>query len=215
MSGDGVAEEASSRNLNPSQRRRERERLLMRARLLEAAREIAAGEGWQAVTIRKIADRLEYASPVLYQYFPGKDALLLALMTEGFRTITGQLQEAVRQCADDPDRLLESIAVTYWDFAFTAPELYQAMNGLDGVPFGTVEAPADAQEGFAVARRALEILSERRGRVLDDPEGAVDTLWAYLHGFVSLTMAGRIAGGKEKSRALMLRGLPGLFDAME
>lgn len=213
MSGNGVAKEASSRNL--SHRRRERERLEMRARLLEAAREIAAGEGWQAVTIRKIADRLEYASPVLYQYFPGKDALLLALMAEGFRTVTDQLQEAVRRCSDDPDRLLESIAITYWDFAFTSPELYQAMNGLDGVPFGTVEAPAGAQKGFSVVRRALEDLSERRGRALNDPEGAVDTLWAYLHGFVSLTMAGRIAGGKDNGRALMLRALPGLWQALE
>lgn len=62
---------------------------------------------------------------------------------------------------------------------------------------------------------ALEHLSERRGRVLNDPEGAVDTLWAYLHGFVSLTMTGRIAGGKDRGRALMLRGLPGLFDTLE
>jgi hypothetical protein len=51
--------------------------------------------------------------------------------------------------------------------------------------------------------------------VSGDPEGAVDTLWAYLHGFVSLTMAGRIVGGKDKGRALMLRGLPGLIDALE
>src|SRR5947207_213266 len=128
MSGDSIAKENSPRNPNPSQRRRQRERLLMRARLLEAAREIAAAEGWQAVTIRKIADRLEYASPVLYQYFPGKDALLLALMSEGFRTITERLREVVRQYADDQDLLLENIAIAYWDFAFTAPELYQAMN---------------------------------------------------------------------------------------
>jgi AcrR family transcriptional regulator len=214
MSGDGAVG-ATARSLNPSQRRRERERMLMRARLLSAAREIAADEGWQAVTIRKIADRLEYASPVLYQYFPGKEALLLALMAEGFATVTGQLREAVERCADDPERLLVSIAIAYWDFAFAAPELYQAMNGLDGVPFGTAEAPAEARQGFLVVRGALESLGERRGRVLKDPEGAVDTLWAYLHGFVSLTMAGRIAGGKDNGRALMLRALPGLFDTLE
>jgi AcrR family transcriptional regulator len=200
--------------LSASRRRRERERLAMRARLLEAARDIAAEEGWQAVTIRKIADRLEYSSPILYQHFASKEALLLALVAEGFREVTGLLRDAAREAEGSPERLLEGLALAYWDFAFAAPELYQAMNGLDGVPFGTAQAPPEAREGFAVVHSTLRRLAAYRGRVLTNPEGAVDTVWAYLHGFVSLTMAGRIAGGREHGKALMLQSLPALFESM-
>jgi AcrR family transcriptional regulator len=196
-----------------TKRRRARERLAMRARLLEAAREIAAEEGWQAVTIRKIADRLEYASPILYQHFAGKEALLMALVADGFREVAERLHAAT-EGGGSPDRMLERLAAAYWDFAFQVPELYQAMNGLGGVPFGTAQAPAEAQRGFAVVRTALQELASQRGRVLADPDGTVDTIWAFLHGFISLTMAGRIAGGRERSRELMLRALTPLFDSM-
>jgi AcrR family transcriptional regulator len=194
-----------------SRGRRERERQAMRERLLAAARQIAAEEGWQAVTIRRIADRLEYASPILYQHFPSKDALLLELVNVGFREVTQTLQ-AARQAP--PDRVLKTLALAYWRFAFSAPELYQAMHGLDGVPFGTAATPSEAQEAFRVVRAALLRLAAASHRELSDPDGAVDTIWACLHGFVSLTMSGRIAGGPARAKALLLRGLPPLFDSL-
>jgi AcrR family transcriptional regulator len=183
----------------------------MRDSLLRAARAIAAEEGWQAVTIRRIAERLEYASPVLYQHFASKDALLRELMRVGFSEAAARLREAVATA--QPDSRLVALATAYWDFAFSAPELYQAMNGLDGVPFGTAETPAEARDSFQAIRTALVDLAAGQDRRLADPDGAVDVLWAYLHGFVSLTLAGRIAGGPDRARALMLAGLPALFAA--
>jgi AcrR family transcriptional regulator len=193
---------------NPSRLRRERERAQMRDRLLAAAREIATVEGWQAVTIRRLADRLEYASPILYQHFAGKEALLVALAGDGFAQVTEALRVAV---AEPPDRLLTAVAMAYWDFAFAAPELYRVMHGLDGVPFGTAETPAPARDAFELCREALHRLAAARGRTLADADGAVDTIWAYLHGFVSLAMSRRIAGPPERARDLMLRGLPAVF----
>jgi Bacterial regulatory proteins, tetR family len=49
-----------------------------------AAREIAIEDGWEAVTIRRIADRLEYTSPIRYKHFSGKDGLLVELARDGF-----------------------------------------------------------------------------------------------------------------------------------
>jgi AcrR family transcriptional regulator len=57
----------------------------MKQAILAAARDIAAQEGWQAVTIRKVADRIEYSRPMIYEHFENKDAVLLELMREGFR----------------------------------------------------------------------------------------------------------------------------------
>lgn len=191
-----------------SQRRRERQRSEMRDRLLGAAREIATEEGWQAVTIRRIADRLEYTAPILYQHFSSKDALLLELAREGFREITARLRDATQQ---PQERLLAAVAAAYWDFAFAAPELYQVMHGLGGVPFGTADAPREAQEAFTLCREALLRLASARGDTLSDPDAAVDTMWAFLHGFVSLTMSQRIAGGPDRARELMLHALPSVF----
>ncbi|NUT20695.1 MAG: TetR/AcrR family transcriptional regulator [Hamadaea sp.] len=191
-----------------SRLRRDRERADMRVRLLAAARQIAVEEGWPAVTIRRIADRLQYASPILYQHFAGKDGLLLELARDGF----AQVAEVLRAAVDDApaDHVATRLADAYWEFAFASPELYQVMHGLAGVPFGTADTPREAREAFQVCRSAL--VTVRPG--LSDPDGAVDTLWAYLHGWVALTMSGRIAGSRDRARTLMLRGLPGLLGGL-
>ena len=191
-----------------SSKRRERERQQMRTRLLEAARAIAAEEGWNAVTIRGIASRLEYTAPILYQYFSSKESLLGELMVVGFAELGGQLNIAAQAPAHER---LAALAAAYWAFAFASPELYHAMNGMDGVPFGTAETPVEAKTAFRTFRIALQSIAEARGAELADPITAVDTLWAFLHGCVSLAMAGRIAGGAERARTLMLNTLESLF----
>ena len=193
-----------------SMKRRERERQQMRARLLEAARGIAAEDGWNAVTIRRIADKLEYTAPILYQHFSSKESLLVELMMVGFAELTDRLTEATATPA--PQRLA-AIAEAYWTFAFASPELYQAMNGMDGVPFGTAETPIEAKAAFRTLCGALMSIAEARSTELTDSIGAADTIWAFLHGYVSLAMAGRVAGGVERARALMLNGLEPLFTA--
>jgi AcrR family transcriptional regulator len=182
----------------------------MRARLLEAARDIAAEDGWNAVTIRRIANKLEYTAPILYQYFSSKESLLIELMLVGFAELTDQLNLAAQAPAQER---LAAMAAAYWAFAFASPELYQAMNGMDGVPFGAAEAPPEAKAAFRTFRLALESIAEARGSGLADPSGAVDTVWAFLHGCVSLAMAGRVAGGVERAKTLMVNALEPLFTA--
>ncbi|MER6003184.1 TetR/AcrR family transcriptional regulator [Nonomuraea angiospora] len=193
-----------------SKKRRERERQEMRARLLEAARVIASEEGWNAVTIRRIAGKLEYSAPILYQHFSNKEDLLVELMMLGFAELAEQLRLAAE---GSPEGRLVAMAEAYWAFAFGSPELYQAMNGMDGVPFGTAETPREAKNAFRTFRLALQGIAQARGAELADPPGAVDTIWAFLHGCVSLAMAGRIAGGTERCRTLMLNALEPMFAA--
>ncbi|GHI04369.1 TetR/AcrR family transcriptional regulator [Streptomyces cellostaticus] len=193
-----------------SRRRRERERQQMRTRLLEAARDIAAEEGWNAVTIRRIANKLEYTAPILYQYFSSKESLFVELMMVGFTELADQLKVAAQA---PPEERLAAMAEAYWTFAFASPELYQAMNGMDGVPFGTAETPLEAKAAFRTFRIALQSIAEARGAEVVDPIGAVDTVWAFLHGCVSLAMAGRVAGGGDRAKTLMLNGLEPLFTA--
>ena len=64
--------------------RRENEVIQMRQAILKAACDIAAESGWREVTIRKVAEKVEYSPAALYEYFASKEAILLAVMREGF-----------------------------------------------------------------------------------------------------------------------------------
>ena len=67
--------------------RQERDREAVRRAILDAARELFVAEGYQNVSIRKIAERIEYSPAAIYGYFPSKDDIFFALAEEGFRLL--------------------------------------------------------------------------------------------------------------------------------
>ena len=67
--------------------RQEREREATARAILDAARELFVAEGYQNVSIRKIAEKIEYSPAAIYSYFPSKDDIFLALAEEGFRML--------------------------------------------------------------------------------------------------------------------------------
>src|SRR5215831_12249345 len=77
--------------------RKGRQRVEREHRIIAAARVIAEREGWDAVTIRRLADEIEYSQPVLYSHFENRDAIVAAVAVEGFREITVALREAARE----------------------------------------------------------------------------------------------------------------------
>src|SRR5262245_672871 len=183
--------------------RRNRERQELKQAILEAAREIAAREGWQAVTIRKVADRIEYSPPTIYEHFANKEAILIELMPRGVRLLLPEIRPRDAPATSAEARLL-ALANAYWTFAWAHPELYQVMHGLGGVPFcidgesgDASSPPAEAEAVFVAASQILCSLPGMAGRAAEDLDAAVLILWATLHGMVALTMAGRIKGGRE------------------
>src|SRR3954464_10885190 len=67
--------------------RQERDREAVRRAILDAARELFVTDGFQNVSIRKIAERIEYSPAAIYGYFPSKDDIFFALAEEGFRLL--------------------------------------------------------------------------------------------------------------------------------
>src|ERR1700745_4340164 len=67
--------------------RQERDRETVRRAILDAARDLFVDEGFQNVSIRKIAERIEYSPAAIYGYFPSKDDIFFALAEEGFRLL--------------------------------------------------------------------------------------------------------------------------------
>jgi len=171
--------------------RRRREKQELRRQILLAARKIAAADGWQSVTIRKIADYVEYSPAAIYEYFESKEAILLALMDEGFRAMMAEL-ESLRVTETSRVSYLLAIGQAYWRFAWQHPELYQIMHGLGGVPFGTAEAPREAKKLFDFVKQAVRAAREELGISAPVTDEMIEIVWATLHGLVSLSMSGRI-----------------------
>jgi len=100
-----------------------------RKNILDAAYSIAKEEGWQGLSMRKIADRIEYTAPIIYEYFSNKEAILSELTGRGFNMLSRELEEA-KATSENPEEQLEAMWMAYWEFAFTDTEMYQVMFGV-------------------------------------------------------------------------------------
>ena len=185
--------------------RRQRQRQELRSGILAAAREIASTEGWQSVTIRKIAALIEYSPPVIYEYFDSKDNILLELMRLGYAEQLEAVEAAVK-AASGPEEALLGMGRAWMDFATESPDLYQVMYGLGGVSFPTIELQKEGEKIGEVMAKVVEEALRENGKEVGDVWGKVTLLWATGHGLVSLHMAGRIPGGKEEMEGLTDQG---------
>lgn len=190
--------------------RRAREKQEVREGILTAAREIARQEGWHAVTIRKVAECIEYSPSMIYEYFASKEAILFALHSEGFRLLAFSLN-AARSSSEDHEERLISMAEAYWEFAMRHPELYQVMHGLNGIPLDYSEKPRVVHEAFDTTVEALNEWAQSRGIILPEVGDAVVILRALLHGLVCLKMENRLHGDEVWVRRLVRCGIHDLL----
>ncbi|NMO89913.1 TetR/AcrR family transcriptional regulator [Actinomycetospora sp. TBRC 11914] len=182
--------------------RRERERADRHRRIVAVARELAEDQGWDAVTTRRLADRIEYSQPVLYGHFPGgKDEIVGAVALEGFAELAAALRTAVD--AAGPDDAVGALASAYLAFAAEHPEVYRAMFDLAALPFGRDDTPAPLREGFTVVRDVLAPAAP------GDPGHYAEVGWATLHGLATLARAGRLPPEGAAERLALAVGLLG------
>ena len=169
------------------QARRERERAERQQLIITTARALAEAEGWEAVTTRRLAERVEYSQPVLYRHFKGKDAIMAAVAVEGFADLAAELR-AARTSASEPRQALADVSAAYAAFAEQRPALYDAMfSQTVDLPFAAPQAPAALHAAFGELSQALQ---PQAGD--DDLSLLTETLWAGLHGLVTLKRGGRL-----------------------
>lgn len=178
--------------------RRSRERIERERRITAAAREIAAKEGWGAVTIRRLAEAIEYSQPVVYSHFDSRDAIVAAVAIQGF----GEMADALRQAGGQSDgrHAIRAVALAYLAFATEQPALYQAMFTL---PTSLRFAGADTVPELRSAFAALAAVVPGR-----DVDTATETFWATLHGLAELERSGRIRRvARDERVTLAINGL--------
>lgn len=177
--------------------RRGRERAERERRITAAARLIAAREGWSAVTIRRLADEIEYSQPVLYAHFENRDAIVEAVAVEGFRELATALREATHPSADRRTALC-TVANTYLGFTDEHPALYAAMFTMPtGLRFAQAETKPELRAAFA----ALAAVVTPSGNAADV---ATETFWAALHGLAELERSGRIRRSARDERVALI-----------
>jgi len=170
------------------QERKERERADRERLILATAREVAEQKGWDAVTTRRLAERIEYSQPVLYSHFRGKREIIGAVALEGAAEMAAALRAAAR-AEDGPRERVAALARAYLDFAERNPAVYDAMFQLDGgLAFANEDTPEPLKDAFAAL---LESLGEVAGDGVH-PGLFTETFWASLHGLATLTRAGRL-----------------------
>ncbi|MGZ2487582.1 AcrR family transcriptional regulator [Rhizobium pisi] len=181
--------------------RKSRERADREDRIVAAARTIAESEGWDAVTIRRLAKEIEYSQPVLYSHFDNRDAIVAAVAAEGFKELTAVLRAAVNRANSRRDALTD-VAMAYIAFAHSRPSLYEAMFILPTqLRFAEADTKAELRAGF-------EALAAAVSPFCADAEIVTETFWAALHGLAELERSGRVRPGMRDERiALVVRAI--------
>ncbi|GAA2490778.1 TetR/AcrR family transcriptional regulator [Streptomyces longisporus] len=182
------------------QERKQRERAERERLIVATARELAEQQGWDAVTTRRLAERIEYSQPVLYSHFRGKREIIGAVALEGAAELAAAVRAAT-SAAKGPRARVAALAHAYLAFAERNPAVYDALFQLDGgLAYAQEDTPEPLKDAFAAL---LETLGGVAGDGVD-PGLYTETFWAALHGLATLTREGRLPPGDTEQRVELL-----------
>ncbi len=165
----------------------------LRRAILDTARAVVLEQGYQALSMRRIARTIGYSATSIYLHFEGKDALLHALIEEGMQRL-GRVLKRAAASDGTPVMRLQRVCEAYVRFGLRNPEYYEIMFMLH--PEHMKRFPP---EKYRRARRNLEIIGNAIRDASSNASASADELlmrasavWASLHGAVSLIIARRI-----------------------
>ena len=193
--------------------RHEREREAVARAILDAARDLFVAEGYRNVSIRKIAEKIEYSPAAIYSYFPSKDDIFLALAEEGFRILFACPDQA--PAADPVDELRSGLWRLY-EFSKDHPE-YFALMFLDR----SVPRISQDWQRFGFVREMKQRMSALIQTVIDagffpagtSADAVFRILMAAIHGVAVLRLCERLAPGEDAdalARATLEAAMAGL-----
>jgi len=161
-----------------------------RINILDASLQIVKEEGWPALSMRKIADAIEYTAPIIYEYFSNKDAILMELTRKGFLLLARDMK-AAKEKHRLPAKQLEAMWLAYWNFAFAEKELYQVMFGVDVNCCELCEIMPEAEVPWTLVSEVIEELMSPYKPTEDEISVKYYTFWSVIHGLISINMVRR------------------------
>jgi AcrR family transcriptional regulator len=178
--------------------RREREKEQLRARIVEAARDLLSEEGLSALSMRAIADRIEYSPATIYLYFKDKDELTHEVVHAGFLTLRETIADELSRVGETATGAEQygAIGRAYARFAIENTAYFRVMFELPAVA-SCVECPEPTDrgdaDGFSVTVRVVQAgLDDGSIRGASARQVAV-VGWGLVHGLTSLYLGGHLS----------------------
>ncbi len=171
--------------------RRERERTELREKILDAARELFITDGYEGVSMRKVAEKIEYSPAAIYVHFADKEELFREICFRDFGAFAEFFRNVARE--SDPIARLRKVGQAYMEFALNHPNHYRLMF-MTPHPPSVAHCDAEAGKGDPDMDSYAFLLNCVKDALdkgvfrddLTDPELISQTLWASVHGLVSL-----------------------------
>jgi AcrR family transcriptional regulator len=183
-----------------------------RVNILGAALQIVKEEGWQALSLRKIADKIEYTAPIIYEYFANKEAILQELTRQGYALLFNKLKEAKAQ-HDKPADQLEAMWMAYWNFAFAEKEYYQVMYGVEMNCCAYQQKFEEAVATADIFWDTIAELTKHKHPTEDDLCTWYYTYWSIVHGLVSINIV-NIGAREEIAKVVLINAITGITNSI-
>lgn len=176
--------------------RREREKEMLRARIVEAARDLLSEQGLNALSMRAIAERIEYSPATIYLYFRDKEELTLEVVREGFRRMQAVMMEELARLPETVSGAEEYGATgrAYARFAVENAAYFRVMFELPSAAHVECPEPAEGPSESAF-ERVVEAVEQglRDGSILGGDARRIALIgWGLVHGLTSLYLSGHL-----------------------
>jgi len=186
--------------------RRARQKQLLRQQILDAARELLVHEGYDQLSMRKVAERIDYSPTAIYLHFKDKQELVFSLCEESFAKLAREL-ETLADEAPDPVMRLRKGMERYIAFGLNNPNHY--------LPAFVLPPPTDIDPKQAMVSpesNAMRAFTRLRDTIADgikakklrkvDPDVAARSTWAAMHGITSLLIVHQRFPWGDKQRVI-------------
>jgi AcrR family transcriptional regulator len=201
------------------QERKEKQKLEIRKLILDASMKLFVEEGFDNVTIRRIAEIIEYSPTTIYLYFKDKDEIFYALHDIGFQKMQELNKDLVT--INNPLLRLHKMGENYLEFGMSNPEFYNLMFVQEEPMNKITELGCDWNEGDAAISRLKETVAEcmEKGYIDKGDAHLVSlSMWSFVHGLVSLAISERMekfVPQKEMVMSVMKQSLNWLINNIE
>lgn len=165
--------------------RKARIRERTRKRIIDTAMNIVKRDGWESLTMRKIAENIDYTAPMIYEYFKNKEGILLEIGNLGFLRLKIEMLKA-DQLEDSPQTTLKKMWKAYWEFAFADSGLYQLMFAIRFRNEEKEIRPKGVEIIGDVVKPVIRRLIVQERLFEADVEQKFYACWASIHGLINL-----------------------------
>lgn len=180
---------------------KERAREALRTRIVEAARDIVSQEGLDALSMRALAERIEYSPATLYLHFRDKEEILRGVMEAGFQRMSAAVEAQIARLGEDATAAERHRALGrgyaifalentgYFRVMFELPTVARIGRDAECAPEGRQAA---AGSWCQVVETVQQAIAEGTLNIADAQHGAVIS-WGLVHGLTSLYLGGHLS----------------------